>query len=493
MFVIFTLVLISSAEVTAAALIIMISEKLFARSLNLQTRSFAYTLILCFQPIVVLLTLIFRLIPHRRIVTGTISVIRISLPYAENVAFTRQEDVINRQHWENFIAYVWLFTAVSLVLLNLFRYFRFRLLLKKSVVQEINNSISSLRVFSSSMTNSPFLMGIFKPVMILPDSVLSESELSMIIRHETIHYRRRDIFRKISAVFLKCINWFNPMFYILEKMIGENSELAADEILTAGMTFSQRKEYGNMLLKFAENQSVRTNAYLSGNAIKLAKRLELIMSMKNSRGKRISKSALFLIVASATAAVGIGAAVAVTASPNRYFIDIPLEQRPVIEVYGNPQDPVSGFSEIEDIGTKLSSDILKPEAELQFLADNMYAIEAEKSDEKYWAEKLAYANGQVIVLCENGDRGFSFEEGQNGIIEISADFSPWYAADGSKGELIEVGYIYDGNSVELFNDRINDEGLSINFTADKAGEYQFYICNWCVSLQNYNYISVEKQ
>ena len=216
--------------------------------------------------------------------------------------------------------------------------------------------------------------------------------------------------------------------------------------------------------------------------------------MNNLSNKKLSKAVVFFITAVATAAVGISAAVAVTAQPDRYPIYIPLEQRPVI--YNNngvPQDPVSGFSEIEDVGTKLSADILKPEAELQFLANNMYAIEAEQADEKYWAEKLAYANGQVIVLCENGDRGFSFEEGQNGVIEISADFSPWYAGDGSKGELIEVGYIYDGNSVELFNGRINDEGLSINFTADKAGEYQFYICNWCVSLQNYNYISVEKQ
>ncbi|MCH5193500.1 MAG: M56 family metallopeptidase [Oscillospiraceae bacterium] len=493
MFVLFTIVVISSAETAIAAAVIKLTEKIFVRGIGLQTRSAVLTLLLCFQPIIIPLALIFRIIPHRRIITGTIPVVKISLPYAENVYFTGQEELISRQHSENIIAYVWLFIAVSLILLNLFRYFRFRLLLKKSIVREINNSVSSLRVISSSMTNSPFLMGIFKPVIILPDSALSESELSMIIRHETIHYRQRDIFKKISAVFLKCINWFNPMYYILEKMIGEISELAADEILTSGMTFSKRKEYGNILLKFAEKQSVHANAYLSGNAIKLAKRLELIMKMKKSSNKKLSKAAVFFITAAATVAVGISAAVAVTAQPDRYPIYIPLEQRPVIYVYGDPQDPVSGFSEVEDVGTKLPADILKFEEEWKYLVNNMYAVEAEQSDKEYQVEKIAYGSGQVIVLCENDDRGFSFEEGQNGIIEISADFSPEYSADGSKGEWLEVGYIYDRVPHELYSDKIYDEGLSVSFTADKAGEYLFYICNNCASLQNYNYISVEKQ
>ena len=497
MFVIFTLVFISSVETAIAAAVIKITEKLFVRGAGLRTRSAALTFLLCFQPVVVLLTLICRKIKPNKIIramTENISVVKINLSVSENIAFSNQTDVIRAQNIENVIAYIWLFITVLFILRDLLKYFRFRLLMKKSFSHEIGSSVSGIKIIVSSMVNSPFLMGILKPVIILPETEFTENELSMIIHHETIHYRRHDILRKIFAVFLRSINWFDPVFYVLEKKIGDVSELVADEIFTADMTRSERKEYGNMLLRFAENQSVHTNAYLSGNAIKLAKRLELIMKMKNSSNKKIRKAVIVPVAVIATAVIGIGTAAAVKALPNKSIFNIPLEKRPVIMVNGNPQDPVSGFSEIRDVGTKLSADTLKPETtELQTLANNMYAVEADQSDKKYLVENIAYGNGQVIVLCENDERGFLFEKDQNGVIEISADFSPWYAADGSTGELLEVGYIYDGIAEKLYFGRVNDEGLSVSFTADNAGEYRFYIINCSAGMQNYSYISVEKQ
>ena len=496
MIVLFTLVFVSSIETAIAAVIIKITEKIFALNADLREKSVTLTFLLCFQPVVMLLTFIYHMIKPNKIIgiiEDNISIVKVNLLGVEKNTFSEQSDIISRQHFENVIAYIWLFIAMLFLLWNLIKYFRFQLMLKKSLLSEIDNNVSDIRIFSNSIVNSPFLMGIFKPVIILPETKINENELFMIIHHETIHKKRHDILRKIFAVFLKSINWFNPVFYVLEYKIGEISELIADEIFTTDLTYSERKKYGNMLLRFAENQSIHTNAYLSGNAIKLAKRLELIMKMKHLSNKKIHKAVIVPITVIAIAAIGISAAVAVKAQPDRYPIDIPLEQRPVIMVRGNPQDPVSGFNKVADVGTHLPADLVKSGFEVQRLANNMYAVEAEQSEKKYLVEKIAYGNGQVIVLCENGDRGFSFEEGQNGVIEISADFTPDYSADGSKGESLEVGYIYDGVAKQLFDDIITDEGLSVSFTADKAGEYQFYIVNWCASLQNYNYISVEKQ
>lgn len=513
--VLFTLVFVSSLETAAAAVIIKITEKLFVRNAGLRIRSAALTFLLCFQPAVILFTLICRLIKANKAVRGNTVIVKVNLLGTEKITFTEPSDIIRKYEFGSLIAYIWLFIAMLFLLWNLIKYLRFRLLLERNFLRRISNNVSELRVISNSIVKSPFLMGIFESVIVLPEIPLSENELSMIIHHETIHKRRHDILRKISAVFLKCINWFNPVFYFFEYKIGEVSELIADEIFTTDMTHSEKKEYGNMLLRFAENQSVHTNTYLSGNAVKLAKRLELIMKMKHLSNKKIHKAVIVPVAVIAIAVIGIGTAAAVKAMPDKRIIDTPaavkdlpdnntadippgqpytIDERFVIENNNAvPQDPVSGFSEIRDIGTKLPADMLKPEADLQMLANNMYAVEAEQSDGKYQAGKIAYGNAQVIVLCETGDRGFSFEEGQNGIIEIVADFSPWYSADGSTGERLEVGYICDGVSESLYSGKIYDEGLSVSFTADKAGEYQFYITNCSAGLQNYSYISVEKQ
>ena len=508
--VLFTLVFVSSIETAVAAVIIKLTEKIFALSAGLRERSAALTFLLCFQPVVMLLTFIYHMIKPNKIIgimVDNISIVKVSLLGVEKNTFSERADIISRQHLENVTAYIWLFIAILFLLCNLIKYFRFKLILKKSLLSEIDNNVSDIRIFSNGIVNSPFLMGIFKPVIILPETELSENELSMIIHHETIHKRRHDILRKIFAVFLKSINWFNPVFYVLEYKIGEISELIADEIFTKDLTYSERKKYGNMLLRFAENQSVHTNAYLSGNAVKLAKRLELIMKMKKLSNKKIHKAVIVPVTVIAIAAVGIGTAAAVKALPEKHIAlpdnntaDIPVGQPYTIDeqfiVYNNnavPQDPVSGFNYIKEVGTKLPADLIKPEAELQMLSNNMYAIEAEQSGGKYLAGKIAYGNAQVIVLCEDGARGFSFEEGQNGVIEISADFSPWYSADGSVGERLEVGYICDGISEELYSGKIYDDGLSVSFTANKTGEYQFYITNCSAGLQNYSYISVEKQ
>lgn len=52
---------------------------------------------------------------------------------------------------------------------------------------------------SSKYLNSPLLFGIFKPTVIIPEKAFLESELEMILTHELIHYKHRDLWIALVA------------------------------------------------------------------------------------------------------------------------------------------------------------------------------------------------------------------------------------------------------------------------------------------------------
>lgn len=191
-------------------------------------------------------------------------------------------------------------------------------------------------------------------------------------------------------------------------------------------------------------------------------------------------------VAAAIAAVVIVGGTVYAASP-----EVREMVRQVITVNPIPQYPVEGFNMLSEIGTMLPKNSVQFE-DFPFEFETVYAVNAEKTGENsYTVEKIAYGNGYVIVLCNEDGSGFYYEQGQQGTVNIVADLSSEFAFD--EGELSEVGYIFDGKATSLFNGRIGEEGVAVDFTAETAGEYEFYIINYCAGLQNYKSITVENK
>lgn len=198
----------------------------------------------------------------------------------------------------------------------------------------------------------------------------------------------------------------------------------------------------------------------------------------------MKKRKIVTSVAAAAAAVAVAGGAVYAVSP-----EVREAVRQVIEIQGLRQDPAEGFRMLEEIGKKLPKDSVKF---ADFENENMYAVGAGKTGENTYAvENITYGNGNVIVLCEEDGSGFYFEEQQQGTVNIVADLSPKYAFE--EGELAEIGYIFDGEASKLFNGRIGSDGVSVDFTAEKSGEYKFYIINYCAGLQNYKSITVENR
>lgn len=485
----FKLIVISSAMASIIFAVIKLAEKLFVRS-SLSAKSLVLYFPMLFQLSVILLSLFCRevkptkLEKQRSIIITTIEMLDTD---TVNPAVSRMEYIAHKINILQILLYIWLFAASAFVLLNVFRYFKFRNTLKKSFIREINNDISELRIFSSGIVSSPFLIGVFKPVIVVPEMKFSESELSMTVRHETIHFRRHDIIKKLAMNFFRCINWFNPVFYILEKQAGEISEFIADEILTANAEYSERKAYGNLLLKFAESEACAAGMYsrLSGNALRLAKRLELIM--KSSPRKKLNKAAVIIGAAAATAVIGVSVNAMVGMVPKDTASDtIPPDK--VIEFRPLEQQPAEGFSMINVYGTQCSWDIMTNSKEMFLFPEDMYEFDVQNNNNGYAVENLAYNHNQVIIICNEDGNGIWLDEDQKCTVKIMP------ANINDKGAGLSVGYIYNNEGIEFYSDRAyTAQELSVEFTSEKAGEYKFYIRNECAGLQHYEYITIEKE
>ena len=99
---------------------------------------------------------------------------------------------------------------------------KIRVMMELGIKQEIP-------VYRSDLIQSSFLTGIWKPVIYLPQQELSEEELYCILRHELIHYKRRDVWYRRLLLIVKRIYWVNPLVYFYYKDFLDSCELACDE------------------------------------------------------------------------------------------------------------------------------------------------------------------------------------------------------------------------------------------------------------------------
>ncbi|MDR3594849.1 M56 family metallopeptidase [Clostridium sp.] len=133
---------------------------------------------------------------------------------------------------------------------------------------------------------SPMITGIFAPVITIPKMNQDLDKLEIIFIHELIHYKRKDLWIKITALIANVINWFNPVVYILRNKINIICELSLDEQLIKNMDKSKRKYYGEIILEqieYSQNKSLALGASVCKSRKELETRLKKIVFFKKSR------------------------------------------------------------------------------------------------------------------------------------------------------------------------------------------------------------------
>ena len=177
-----------------------------------------------------------------------------------------------------------------------------------------------LPVYTAAV-GSPMIVGAIKPTLLLPELELSTEQLSLVFRHELIHYRRRDIWYKLLLMMANAIHWFNPMVWLMVYAADRDLELSCDEAVVAGRDEAYREEYGRCLLAVVRagmsRRTLFTTNFYSGKKT-LKNRLATIFDTTKKHRGTLALAALLLAAAVA------GSLVACTpdGGKNRYNIDL---------------------------------------------------------------------------------------------------------------------------------------------------------------------------
>ena len=175
--------------------------------------------------------------------------------------------------------------------------------------------------------SSPMVTGFRNAVILLPRSDFSEEELKYILRHELVHFRRKDLWLRGLVVLAAAVHWFNPMVYLIAKAAALQCELSCDAAVVDGIGPEGRRKYGEVLLGAVKSRPKARTAFSSNFYSGKKGMKKRIFAILDTRKKKAGILVLCLIL---LGTLGTGTAVAVggqgtggrSASPTDSFSEL---------------------------------------------------------------------------------------------------------------------------------------------------------------------------
>lgn len=223
---------------------------------------------------------------------------------------------------------VWLLGVMLMVVYELGRHYYFRQKLlrwSRPAEPEIQEALykmctwlkirTVLPIRRSKDVEGPMIIGLFKPVLLLPYETYSETALNMILCHELMHYKRRDMWIKLVVVMARIIHWFNPLVYLMVRRTDMDLECACDDAVVQSIGKEQNRVYSETILSAASAQWRNTpflSTHFKSGKKSLKVRIVNIMNTKKSRmGLWIVAGVILAVLAS-----GLLLGFTVNAAPN---------------------------------------------------------------------------------------------------------------------------------------------------------------------------------
>jgi bla regulator protein blaR1 len=100
-------------------------------------------------------------------------------------------------------------------------------------------------------TGGPVVVGILRPKIVVPsdfDTRYTKQEQALILAHEQMHVRRRDLLVNATWSLARCIFWFNPLTHLAGRLMRFDQELACDAQVMRNHPRS-RKPYASAMLR----------------------------------------------------------------------------------------------------------------------------------------------------------------------------------------------------------------------------------------------------
>ena len=176
------------------------------------------------------------------------------------------------QIWSCILAWIWVAGAAAMLLYELISY----LLLRHRVATA---TLLRENIKQSESINSPFVLGLFRPIIYLPYRVTDE-DLNYVIAHEKAHIRRKDHWWKPVGFILLAIYWFNPLLWVAYMLLCRDIEAACDEKVIREMEMEGRRAYSAALLHCSVRNRVIAACPLAFGEVGVKTRIKDVMNYK---------------------------------------------------------------------------------------------------------------------------------------------------------------------------------------------------------------------
>lgn len=162
----------------------------------------------------------------------------------------------------------------------------------------------------SAAVQGPMLMGFAKPVIVLPQRFYSEQELTLILRHELVHYKLHDLWYKLILLIANAVHWFNPLVWLMVRQANRDVEQVCDAFVVRNQDLDYRKAYSMTILQTMANQrGIALSTYLSKQAQNSKKRFAAILYPQKYGKGVLALAAVALLAVTASGCLQVGAQV----------------------------------------------------------------------------------------------------------------------------------------------------------------------------------------
>jgi beta-lactamase regulating signal transducer with metallopeptidase domain len=179
--------------------------------------------------------------------------------------------------WLTLVTIVWALGAAVIATVWLLRWHRLSAVARHGQTLPFELAVP---VRTTPALMEPGLVGIWRPVILLPEGIfqqLSRSEIDTILRHELCHHARRDNLMAAMHMLVEAVFWFHPLVWFIGARLVEEREAACDENVLAGG--QNPLEYAQAILRVCRLYLRSPLACASGVAgADLGRRVDAIMA-----------------------------------------------------------------------------------------------------------------------------------------------------------------------------------------------------------------------
>ena len=135
------------------------------------------------------------------------------------------------------------------------------------------------RIYRTKNIPSPFVLGLLRPRIYLPEGI-SETDEAFVIAHEEAHIHRRDHWWKPFGFLLLSIHWFNPLMWLGYIFLCRDIELACDEKVIEKLGEEVKADYSQALLNCSVSRKRITACPLAFGEVGVKQRIRSVLHYK---------------------------------------------------------------------------------------------------------------------------------------------------------------------------------------------------------------------